>query len=591
MKKQFFFSMLAAAAMMASCTSDKIVENVVEEGSEGYVAFSIQMPQVASGLTRTNDEFNDGRTEEYDVKNGYLFLFSGTDEASATYQGVFALQLSAPTTGAGTQCTSEVQALAHVMNAPANNMYAYVILNNNDLVNVSANQLAGNTLTVGTTTFATFSKIELAKLGDDANGFIMTNAPLAATLGGTTTPTGLSTLSILDKTKIFKTETEALAKPAGNIFVERAAAKVTVSLSSSLTATPELTEAPGVTYTKSSIKWALTNENTRYYNTRQMETTWYPYVAYASGTKSDGVPNSATKFRFASPAPIHTSEFRTYWGKDINYNAAPAVGDFKTNPTAATLDPSTDIATNGYVYTYENTFDVDHQSTSNTTGVLLSASFNSGVDFYTASTLGNNDILQAPSGGSTEVKHHIMSWLCNNNTAFKTWYDANSTHRISVTMTNNSPSAGKAVVATVTADDDASGFASTGVTETTINDAMDFKYYANGVAYYNIPIKHFGDAETPWNSTNHTYNTITDIYKKVGTQVLTDEEAAYNYLGRYGIVRNNWYQIEVGGIRRIGTPQPGGDWTPDTPDDNVENYISVKIHITPWALRKQSIIL
>ena len=44
-------------------------------------------------------------------------------------------------------------------------------------------------------------------------------------------------------------------------------------------------------------------------------------------------------------------------------------------------------------------------------------------------------------------------------------------------------------------------------------------------------------------------------------------------------------------IGKIGTAEPVDPSvvTPDTPDDEVENYISVHVHIVPWVLRTQSI--
>ena len=55
------------------------------------------------------------------------------------------------------------------------------------------------------------------------------------------------------------------------------------------------------------------------------------------------------------------------------------------------------------------------------------------------------------------------------------------------------------------------------------------------------------------------------------------------FLGRYGVVRNNWYNLNIQSVRKIGSPIPV---TPDdTPDDEIENYLSVKIHILSWAKR------
>ena len=133
----------------------------------------------------------------------------------------------------------------------------------------------------------------------------------------------------------------------------------------------------------------------------------------------------------------------------------------------------------------------------------------------------------------------------------------------------------------------------TGINAAYVNSLIKFQYYAGGVAYYNVLIKHFGDDETPWTRANHSENNVVGVYERLnGTDISTKSEQLY--LGRYGVVRNNWYKIEIKSIRQIGSPttiNPGTGTGGDNPDDNVDNYLSVKIHITPWAVRKQNVEL
>ena len=251
---------------------------------------------------------------------------------------------------------------------------------------------------------------------------------------------------------------------------------------------------------------------------------------------------------------------------------------------------------NSSVYTFENTFDVDRQVAKNTTGVAVSATFNDGKSFYTASTYGDNKILQVPEDGGDDekIQDYIMTYLRNNYSKFKTWYDANDKNRITVTMDNAPVTDAKVSTVEKTADaqDLPSDFGATEIKAAV--DKIIFKYYEKGVAYYNVLIKHFGDSETPWKPENHSVNNIDGVYKSInGKPLTTNPSPEDNYLGRYGVLRNNWYQIEITGIRQIGSPvpvDPSTDPDPD-PDDNVDNYLSVKIHITPWALRKQSVEL
>lgn len=101
-----------------------------------------------------------------------------------------------------------------------------------------------------------------------------------------------------------------------------------------------------------------------------------------------------------------------------------------------------------------------------------------------------------------------------------------------------------------------------------VNAGKKVSCYANGVAYYPVMIRHFDDNQTPWRNVEYGGN-------------------ENNFLGRYGVLRNNWYEINVTGIRDIGyadVPEVYG-----TPDDPMESYISVEINVLSWAKRSQNV--
>ena len=583
MKKLFLFAMVAAA--LSGCSnSDEVDTNPeVQPGGEGYVGFNIQLPTVPG--TRANDKFDDGtpQPDEYRVYNATLFIFKGDDETSATYESAYKMNVTTFNKVSGEQCTTEGIVSSKVTKPTltgSQKLFAYVIINDNGLADIANNKLGGTPYTTATT-FPQFSKNVLNNIGDLNYGLVMTNAPVANVAGGANDP-GASvttkTLSFLDENKIFTTEAAAQATPAAEIYMERAAAKVTVALSSSMAADPGISADPNVKFDKASIKWTLSNENRTYYNTRQMKNDWLRYVADGS----DGAPNSTTQYRFISGAAIHPDVFRTYWGEDVNYT-----GNSGLTSATGILDKLASDGTS--VYTFENTFNVENQIVKNSTGIAISATFNEGKDFYTANTYGANKILQVPGAGTGEkIEDYIMKYLCNNNTEFKSWYDAGN--RINVTMTNNTD--GTAVVNTITKTSSSTTLP-VSITPAYVNSLIQFQFYDDGVAYYNVLIKHFGDDETPWTRANHSANSVEGVYKRLnGTDISTKSEQLY--LGRYGVVRNNWYKIELTGIRQIGSPttiNPGTGTGGDNPDDNVDNYLSVKIHITPWAVRKQSVIL
>ena len=84
-------------------------------------------------------------------------------------------------------------------------------------------------------------------------------------------------------------------------------------------------------------------------------------------------------------------------------------------------------------------------------------------------------------------------------------------------------------------------------------------------------IQHFGDDQTPWTAGSESYPTPN-----------RDD----NYLGRWGVLRNNWYEINVTGVKSIGSPVVPEVY--GTPDDPVQSWISVEINVLSWAKRTQN---
>ena len=112
----------------------------------------------------------------------------------------------------------------------------------------------------------------------------------------------------------------------------------------------------------------------------------------------------------------------------------------------------------------------------------------------------------------------------------------------------------------------------------TLNGMLTISYYKGGVAYYPVLIQHFGDTETPW-----TMPTGGVLESYPGT------DAADKWLGRYGVLRNTWYTVNVTGLKNIGfceVPDAGVRY-----DDPLNQYIAVEIHILPWATRSQDVAL
>ena len=108
-----------------------------------------------------------------------------------------------------------------------------------------------------------------------------------------------------------------------------------------------------------------------------------------------------------------------------------------------------------------------------------------------------------------------------------------------------------------------------------VNKDYNIAYYKGGVSYYGVRIRHFDDTQTPWSVDNPDTS-------------YPGADSEQNYLGRYGVLRNNWYEVNVTGIRNIGSPVPDEVYGQDDPQ---EKWISVRINVLAWAKRSQNVDL
>lgn len=116
---------------------------------------------------------------------------------------------------------------------------------------------------------------------------------------------------------------------------------------------------------------------------------------------------------------------------------------------------------------------------------------------------------------------------------------------------------------------DASDAVKTAITKA-LTDNPPTVYY-KGYCYYVVPIRHFAKDE------------VADY---------TGGEYQPHHLGRYGIVRNNYYQITINDITQPGEPITDPTVEPSTDKDDETNYwINVSIKVLSWKIRTQDVIL
>ena len=587
MKKSLLFSAVLAGLMLGSCSSSDDLNGgntPANQDGNGYVSLSLNLPTRSGSMSRAaNDQFDDGLADEYAVKDGTLILFEGTDEANATFAGAYTLKnLSMNLVGTSTDNITTTTKITQKINSGladgTKNFYAIVVLNNNGTLAVDDDHA---TLKVNGEDFLSTKKIsdlqnlELTKNASDFNttGFLMMNAPLASAAGGKDDPSSatISVASKIDKDHIYATEALAKANSSASIYVERALAKVDVTASKP---TGKLKDDATVSYTVKG--WVLDNTNKKTYYLRN---TSNPSEWLSLATNAAAPNNPAKPYRFVGDTPVEggVSLYRTYWAKDPNYAAKPTVlaNDFNTIGNKA---PTSLKNLGDHDYCLENTFTVPQQNQDVTTRVIIAAQIKDDKTFYVVND-NEKDLLDADGMknavksaflNNTDVQAWIKTGLKSGKTIDENDLDVtvastagNNTPTVSVNATGNAKYT-SGVAPTVTAD------------ITNIMKAIKVATYENGISYYPVRIKHFGDDLTPWKSTETPKPTVSG-----GAYPLTNQAA--NYLGRYGVLRNNWYNIDVQGIKKLGSPVVP-EVTGDT-DDELAAYISVKINVLSWAKR------
>lgn len=601
MKRNVLFSAALAGLMLASCaSSDELGAEGTgfNETGKGYVNITLNLPTQKGGVTRANDKTDDGTANEYKVNDAALLIFAGISEADAEFKAAYNLEnFKVQDVEANKQISTQFSKVQEI-NAVSGegNIYAYVVVNKGTSMTVETDHTLKINGTPFTGKFSAFSTTNIS--GElTENNLMMTNTPVV-TMPGSAEFDNATTLTDVTAS-IFKTEAEATANPAADIFVERLAAKVSLKQSGygTSTATISTNGETAEAFSYSLEKWGLANVNGASYLTRQYSDDWKKLASdgtdFADG--ADKTAWTANKYRFAGINLIKTksndnpksNKYRTYWGQDANYSADAPFSDSQYDMTDAKLTLSKD----GSTYCYENTFDVKHQDVRNTTCAIVKMKITpkgytvKDGTFYTIN--GGKEVIYDLANAKIKVGNQFLAG--HNQKDLKTTYFPAITGDGTITVTGVefsdkagavkfskltltfTPASGTATTADVT--DDA--------TLTALANNIKVVKYEGGYSYYTVLIKHFGDDLTPWNASTKT------------TVSYPEDTAEKNWLGRYGVLRNNWYELDITGVGAIGaaTPEELDVNHDSTPDDNLKSYISARINVLSWAKRTQSTIL
>lgn len=591
MKIKHFFGLAVLAAMTASCSSNN---DLVVGGGNGsgenetgasYASFSINLPTTRG--TRANGDltFDKGNATEYDVFNATLLVFkkptTATSEGEYTFVESVNLGSMEPWKDPNeTGVTTQAKITAKLSNVDKSGEYfALVLLNNGSGADAKVTLPTDGT----TTTYSDWNKADNAtytNFKDTKKGFYMANAPLY------NADKSVTTLVPIKKENIFPTEAQASSgEAAADIYVERGLAKVTLTTATKY----EDEDVVGSTYVGDKVtisNWALDVTNKKTFPIHNVDglNKDYPDI-WKNNAPATTAPSNPSNQRFVDNNES-TKAKRVYWGVDPNYkeNALYDVAGTTTREenfnyikkenkkeklTAKPTDP---------LYCLENTFNLDNMKQGQTTRVVFKGTYtpnsitpDANGTFY---KIGKNVALW----NSTDLEKHIAAAVT------KVVADA-SVAGATTTITlkgsdNDLTTAGNRMLkasnikvtkatgdvvtlqpADVKAINDKLG----------LSEGYGISTYEKGESYYIARIKHFGDVLTPWKS---------GVY---GTKNL-------EYLGRYGVLRNNWYELNVQSVSGPGYPDVP-EVKPNTPDDEDDNYIKVSVKILDWAKRSQDVNL
>lgn len=592
MKKQFGLPlMLASALAFSACSSDDVAENgngsLTDFTNGGYVKMAINMPTVKSSegaFKGANDSYQDGTAAEYEVKNTTVILFQGNNENDAIFHSAYNITDTWNPALTSTGQISSILKLTKKVNEPAigSNLYALVVVNNNGLLSVGTD----HKLTVGSDDFTgnfTDFKNKLATAtsvsGTDFSGagLFMANAPLSKGTGGTAKSDGPVTTLVNLTSNVYPTATAAEAQPAAHIYIERGVAKVTFvnPKKDAKFTTDAFSNGKGVaTVTYTMDGWNLDITNKSSFLVRHVNPAWNAYQTDIP-TVSHGSVTVANPYRFVGHTAVKDDLYRTYWAEDPNYSSTPVAA---FNKVAGVDDINKEFGPDKPLYCLENTFDVDRQNQDATTRAIVRVKVKiNGTegDFYTVN--GGKTTLYSQANLDNLVKNAIIT-----NADVVTANGGTAPNAAAITLRYSAaPDANGEVKVEgidLTGVDLSANAKYTDILTAVNNTVKNITKYVGGYVYYPVRIKHFGDELTPWAQAYDANIKTGKIYPA------TNKEE--RYLGRYGVVRNNWYELEVNSIKGIGYAViPSAN---NVPDDVLDQYISVKINILSWAKRKQS---
>lgn len=564
-----------AALLMAGCSSDDVVgegDNGGASAVKGYVGLTITMP---TGAGSRAVSYDDGAAGEYKV-NDVTLVFSKWNAVTSKHDIVQVTKFTSTDwqkeTGSDDITSASVLPVVPVADADAKSVL--VLVNSSEVFDVVSStyetETGENTVkTSGSiklkdagSTYATIEDLEAVqtltadKYYGTGRGWFMANASIKNATNLDTHDNHKQLVTITPQ----KSKEAAMADAANNvIYVERAVAKVSLRFKSNdAPSLSEIFDCTGTGFTNDKVTidgWALDITNKSTFPLRRINASWPDLDRFA-------------------PAPAVGRPQRYEWSEDNNYSSYNLGTDFyRTNATEVNANRC-----NISLYCLENTFSIANMKQDGTTRAILRGQYvPNGI---TQTEVNDHGIFRLGESVKFYSKADMLAKIEEAATAAGVaGVDDADVEQLKVGKNDFSFTDGEDNEIVIK-DNVGDPISLTPAQQTAIKGMLgQLTYYDKGYCYYPVRIRHFADTADPtyadgvsaWNAGN-TYGTDNN-----------------KWLGRYGVVRNNSYVINVTSVKAPGSPT-----IPD-PTQNIDDeefyYIQATVKVLSWTKRSQNVEL
>lgn len=588
----------SVAALLAGCAKE---DDSPQEGTGGTTT----VPAGTTGTmnvslkyaieTRADQEYDDGEDSESRAQDLTIYFFDddknylGSSYVSDLSQEDDSKDDNVTSTITVDVPTNIVQTLYESSDKEAT-MYVVAVLNKGTF---TPQITAGENYNV----FNAACRIALADAAK-TNNFMMTSSNYMGNINGTQTEMALT--PITNKNVGLKSDDQTTSPDPVTIAVERVVAKVTVQ-------DTETRPTDGATWTI--LGWGLNVTNKTFYPVKNFGGD--QFLDLLASKYNTWQPNTSNK-PWNNP-----TDMRSHWAVDPNYAAGQAtITDMPNDFNEFSFSDPSSAEVKGALYCFENTTVETMQQRNATTSAVIVAQFYP-KDFKEADKAGSwikwNDAAYSKENDYATFVEKVVEDVDGDNQVITKYYklDTNGTTtgndgkkysplseedfictyttegKEKITFGKKNTTIGykdaelqvalrdSEIRLYVITDDQASEVTSAPVEinkaiAKALTDNPPTVYY-NGYCYYVVPIRHFAKGEVA---------------------EYTGGEYQSNHLGRYGIVRNNYYQITINDITQPGEPITDPTVDPSTDKDDETNYwINVSIKVLSWKVRTQDVIL